>query len=98
VPFVLEITIDQRKLDALLVDLAKSSIPVDVREVRIQSAATAAAGNGPTANAERSHDVRVELRGTVGLATPPSEAAVGLQPVAPPPAAAAVSRRRRMAS
>ncbi len=98
VPFVLKITIDQRKLDALLVDLARSPIPVDVREVRVLSAADpAAAANGSAANAERSHDVVVELRGTVGLATPPSAAAVGLQPAAAP-AAAAVTRRRRMAS
>ncbi len=34
-PFVLRATMDQRKLDALLADLASNPIPIDVRQVRI---------------------------------------------------------------
>jgi hypothetical protein len=80
-PFVLRLTIDERRLDALLVDLAQAPIPIDVREVRINPGSRP----GPDAKAGRGHDAVVELRGTVGLATPPSAAAVGLE--SPPPAA-----------
>lgn len=92
-PFVLRLTIDQRRLDALLADLAKVPLPIDVREVRInargdQGGAGFADGGpagaaGTDQKAGRSHDVNVELRGTVGLATLPSAAAVGLEPPAP---------------
>lgn len=99
-PFVLRLTIDQRRLDAFLADLAKAPIPIDVREVRINGGGGTsrtggmggAAGNDQ--RADRTNDVQVELRGTVGLATVPSAAAVGLEPPAPatPDAAATPPR------
>jgi hypothetical protein len=67
VPFVFKGVIDQRELDGLLVSLAAASLPIDVREVRINPGA--AAGGAPAP--QRRHDVRVELRGTIALATPP---------------------------
>jgi hypothetical protein len=89
-PFVLRLTIDERRLDALLVDLARAPIPIDVREVRIN------AGGRPASDAKagRGHDAVVELRGTVGLATPPSAAAVGLEPSAPAATDAATAAPR----
>jgi len=89
-PFVLRVVMDQRRLDPLLVDLARSPVPIDVREVRINPGAARGAGEGGQAEASggRTHDVIVELRGTVGLATPPTAAGVGLEPAAPPAAAA----------
>ena len=48
-PFVLRVTMDQRKLDALLADLATNAVPIDVRQVRInpsQQAGGAAGGPG----------------------------------------------------
>jgi hypothetical protein len=100
-PFVLRLTIDQRRLDAFLADLAKAPIPIDVREVRINAAGgpSRTGGTGGAAGndqgADRKNDVQVELRGTVGLATVPSAAAVGLEPPAPatPDAAATPPRR-----
>ena len=91
-PFVLRVVIDERQIDALLVDLAKSSIPVDVRQVRI-NASTGKASGQPAAPAGadpgnampgstgtgRLHDVNLELRGTIGLATKPNEKTVGLE-------------------
>ena len=95
-PFVLRLTIDQRRLDALLADLAKAPIPIDVREVRInagveQAPVTGGVGGaaGAERKADRTNDMQVELRGTVGLATAPSAAAVGLE--APAPAAPAAT-------
>ena len=84
-PFVLRVTMDQRKLDTLLADLATSAVPIDVRQVRInpsQQAAGLGGGAGamsaPTDNGGlRPFDVTVELRGTVGLAPPPDKNAIG---------------------
>lgn len=92
-PFVIRVTIDQRKLDALLATFAASSVPIDVRQVRINpSQQTAGFGSGPqrgdTASpmpspveaggtGGRPFDVTVELRGTVGLAPPPDKNAIG---------------------
>jgi hypothetical protein len=78
-PFVLKGTVDQRKLDALLVSLTASDVPVDVREVRINpgvgsGAAAGLSGLRPESGEgvrPRPYDVFVELRGTVALATPP---------------------------
>jgi hypothetical protein len=89
-PFVLRVVIDQRQIDALLVSLSTATIPIDVRQVRINaptSGQTAApsmpvsdgGGRGP-AGIGRLYDVTLELRGTVGLATPPNEITVGLEP------------------
>lgn len=48
-PYVLRITIDQRSLDALLVELATAPVPIDTRQVRINpdGATAAATGGGP---------------------------------------------------
>ena len=121
-PFVLRVVIDQRQIDALLVSLATAKVPIDVRQVRInastsgQGAPTAGWGDtaAVTASAGRLYDVNLELRGTIGLATPPNEGTVGLKPgqgdpvapteaaekPAPAPKAALFHRptRRRIAS
>jgi hypothetical protein len=121
-PFVLRVVIDQRQIDALLVSLATAKVPIDVRQVRInaptsgQAAPTAGGGDNisVTSGAGRLYDVILELRGTVGVATPPNEGTVGLEPgqgdpvapteaaekPAPAPKAALFNRlmRRRLAS
>ncbi len=91
-PFVLRLAMDQRKLDALLVALATNPLPIDVRQVRVnpsqqtggrpgqggfaeQPSFGAAEGLGATLG--RPHDVVVELRGTVGLATSPDPRVLG---------------------
>lgn len=85
VPFVFKGVVDQRELDALLVALGSASLPIDVREVRINPGV----GGGPGATAgsqpARRYDIRVEIRGTVALATAPDKAAVGAA-AAPAPA------------
>lgn len=99
-PFMVSITIDERRLDALLLDLAKQPIPIDVREVRINPQAgrqpTGEPPQGGGTKAEgRNHDVQVELRGTVGLATPPSADGVGLGPPKPDAGGGQAARRIR---
>ena len=84
--------IRSRTQDPLLAALASSPIPIDVREVRINADAmpggdrrgmpTMTADPSDTDKALRSHDIRVELRGTVGLAARPSEQALGAAPAA----------------
>jgi len=44
VPFVIRAVVDERKLDAFLVDLATSPVPIDVRQVRINAGAAASGG------------------------------------------------------
>jgi len=128
-PFVLRVVIDQRQIDGLLVGLASSAVPIDVRQVRINASTSGQAGASPSmpsmpsmpdggvggpAGAGRYYDVTLELRGTIGLATPPNEKTVGLEPgqgdavapadaaekPAPAPKAALLNRptRRRIAS
>jgi hypothetical protein len=118
-PFVLKVVIDQRQIDPLLVALSQSAIPIDVRQLRINAGETAVSGSGrggpsqsePAAGAPsgdgRYHDVTLELRGTVGLATSPREEVVGLEkgqasseapgkPAAPPKdASSGILPRRR---
>ena len=92
VPFTLRVVIDQRKIDQLIEALAENVIPIDVRQVRMNpgrlgmsSGGTFSAsvsgqdeGSGdPSSRRRRPYDVTVELRGTVGLATPPDGKALG---------------------
>jgi hypothetical protein len=87
-PFVLRVVIDQRQIDSLLVDLATSQVPIDVRQLRINAGGPRSVGGQPGADpgtpapgaVGRLYDVNLELRGTVGLAIPPDEKAVGLEP------------------
>ena len=87
-PFVLRVVIDQRQIDTLLVALSTAAIPIDVRQVRINvegSGPPGASGGASAAStvpnvAGRFYDVNLELRGTVGLAVPPNEKTVGLEP------------------
>jgi hypothetical protein len=112
VPFLLRVTIDQRQVDRLLADLAANSMPIDVRQVRINpsaqpgggaefglgggaampgSQAGGFAGGDPAAPGDRrrrTFDVTLELRGTVGLATPPNPATLGAGAAGDQPAAA----------
>jgi hypothetical protein len=121
-PFVLRVVIDQRRIDALLVSLSTATIPIDVRQVRMNPSASGQVGapsmpergDGGPVGVGRFYDVTLELRGTVGLATPPNEITVGLEPgqgdaaapaeagekPAPAPKAALFNRhtRRRIAS
>jgi len=47
VPFVMRAIVDERKLDALLVDFATAPVPIDVRQVRINPGAGGAGMGGP---------------------------------------------------
>ena len=89
-PFFLKVIIDQRKIDSLLVEMASSAVPLDVREIRINPGASAAGGGfagggqaAPSPSGGRPNDVVVELRGTVALATPPSRKRLELEPAEP---------------
>ena len=132
-PFTIRATIDQRKLDAFLLQLATSTVPIDIRQIRLNPPAAAAGGpgmgmgsmmgppgggglrppsggppgggmggppnrgmmmprpgmqgggeDGPMAGMAgagsmvRPHDIVLELRGTIALATPPNPEALGL--------------------
>jgi hypothetical protein len=88
VPFVIRAVVDERKLDAWLIDLARSAIPIDVRQVRVNPQTGAGGlpggefrseGMVATAGSARPNDVTVELRGTVGLATQPDPAKIGFE-------------------
>jgi hypothetical protein len=91
-PFTLRVVMDQRKIDRLIEDLAENAIPIDVRQVRINPgqqgmgvgggfsasvSGSADASADPLGRRRRPYDVTVELRGTVGLATPPNEKPLG---------------------
>lgn len=78
-PFVLQITIDQREVDAFVAACASWPVPLDVRQVRInpQAGGTAQLGGGGEPVSSRRLDLRLELHGTVGLATPPVRDAGG---------------------
>lgn len=105
-PFVLRAVIDQRQIDSLLVDLAMSQVPIDVRQVRINASSagmsggmaggmmamsapgasasgSGSAGTGISGISGRFNDAILEIRGTVGLATPPDPKTVGLEQAAP---------------
>lgn len=85
-PFVLRVVIDQRQLDRFLATLAAWPIPIDVRQVRITDGGEP--GPNPTEGPRaRPYDIHVELRGTVGLATPPDQPPAEGQPPQRDPAA-----------
>jgi hypothetical protein len=141
-PFTIRATIDQRKLDAFLVQLATSAVPIDIRQIRLNPPAATVAmpgaggmggmGGGPPmggmmgpsgggggrppaggpsgggmsgppnrgmmsrppmggggednaipgmagmGSMVRPHDIVLEIRGTIALATPPNPEALGL--------------------
>jgi hypothetical protein len=94
-PFAIRAVIDERHIDAWLVDLARSPVPIDVRQVRINAGATGSspqfgaalpeamsAGGHSSSTSGRRHDVVVEIRGTVALATPPDGKLLGIEPEA----------------
>jgi len=80
-PFVLQITIDQREVDAFVAACAGWPVPLDVRQVRInpQVGGSTPLGGGGSGESPptRRLDMRLELHGTVGLATPPVRDAGG---------------------
>lgn len=94
-PFTLRMVMDDRKIEALLADLASQPIPIDVRQLRINPG-NATPGSPPPGGVgqpadpsnERKFDATVEIRGTVGLATPPAEKPSGGAPPGPPSGAA----------
>lgn len=82
-PFVLRVTVDQRQLDRLLVALAASRVPIDVRQVRVNPGAgggqegfvgRVGSGDGMpgAAGGRQPNYLFVELRGSVALATDPA--------------------------
>lgn len=83
-PFILDLVIDQRRLDAFLATLDTWPIPIEVREVRINvgSRDAGAAAPADTTVPTRRHDIQVELRGTIALAPNPAQ---GGTPAAPAP-------------
>jgi hypothetical protein len=96
-PFTLRMVMDSRAIEPLLASLASQPIPIDVRQLRINPAGSVsgAAAGGRQLNAsteDRKHDVTVELRGTVGLATPPLEKPAGQPQPGPLPGGAATGR------
>lgn len=98
-PFRLRAVIDQRRLDDLLVSLAASPIPIDVRQVRINPGASSQRpGDGASGpgGPRRPHDVSLEIRGSIAVAAQPDRKAVlgdlpDEQPPAEEPAAAVES-------
>lgn len=79
-PFTLRMTMDDRKIEPFLADLATQSVPIDVRQLRINPGIAGTPLQPGTANEakkDRKYDVVVEFRGTVGLATPPVETPAG---------------------
>jgi hypothetical protein len=81
-PFVLRLTIDQRGLDRLLIELASAPVPIDTRQVRINVEQSLGGDFGgmnrgrsqpDTTGGDRARlqDVSVELRGTMAIVMPP---------------------------
>ena len=92
VPFVLRGQVDQRKLDRLLQTFAKHTVPIDIRQVRINPGQTGELGSSDrgipprggfregqvTGEDIRRYDLDVEIRGTIALATKPDPALLGI--------------------
>jgi hypothetical protein len=83
-PFVLRATIDQRAIDALLVELASAPVPIDTRQVRINadqasggdfgsrgSRRPRAGNSSETGDRARLYDASLELRGTLAIVMRP---------------------------
>ena len=90
IPFCLKGKVDQRKLDLLLRSFATMSVPIDVRQVRINPDTTDSmgvegammGGMGPGQNSEdgvRRYDLDVELRGSIALTQRPDGTVLGLE-------------------
>ncbi|MFM8434522.1 MAG: hypothetical protein ACKOBP_04150 [Planctomycetia bacterium] len=69
VPFVIKAIVDERKLDALLVDLASAPVPIDVRQVRINPGAAGPAMGGPGMGGPGMGGLGMDMPG--GSAAPP---------------------------
>ena len=89
IPFCLKGKVDQRKLDLLLRSFATMSVPIDVRQVRVNPNTmdlmggedSMMSGMEPGAVSEdgvRRYDMDIELRGSIALAQKPNGTAVGL--------------------
>ncbi len=92
IPFRMRAVMDQRRLDDLLVTLAASAIPIDVRQVRVNPGASSQRPGGGGVDSRgvgfRPYDVAVEIRGSIAVAAPPDRKAVlGDLPDAEPAAA-----------
>ncbi len=90
IPFCLKGKVDQRKLDLLLRSFATMSVPIDVRQVRINPDTTDSMGGegemmggmGSGQNSEdgvRRYDLDVELRGSIALSQRPDGTVLGLE-------------------
>ena len=93
IPFCLKCLVDQRKLDLLLRAFATMSVPIDVRQVRVNPGSADSmygeegmyggggemmSGMGSGADGVRRYDFNVELRGTIALAQKPDATVLGL--------------------
>ena len=86
IPFCLKGKVDQRKLDLLLRSFATMSVPIDVRQVRINPDAMDSmsgdermmSGQDSTDGVRR-YDLDVELRGSIALSQRPDGKALGLE-------------------
>lgn len=90
IPFCLKGRVDQRKLDLLLRSFATMSVPIDVRQVRVNPGSTDSmygeammmGGMEPdsmSTDGVRRYDFNVELRGSIAIAQKPSRTALGLE-------------------
>jgi len=80
IPFRMRAVMDQRRLDDLLVTLAASAIPIDVRQVRVNPGASSQRPGGGGVDSRgvgfRPYDVAVEIRGSIAVAALPDRKAV----------------------
>ncbi len=90
IPFCLKGRVDQRKLDLLLRSFATMSVPIDVRQVRVNPGSTDSmygedmmmGGMEPdsmSTDGVRRYDFNVELRGSIAIAQKPSRTVLGLE-------------------
>ena len=94
IPFCLKGRVDQRKLDLLLRSFATMSVPIDVRQVRVNPGSTDSmygdmygedmmmGGMEPdsmSTDGVRRYDFNVELRGSIAIAQKPSRTDLGLE-------------------